>query len=136
MANRLRVGEKTGRSSWQHSASVPLPYLIVGIEQSLRRVRARGGRREALEPWPALAHAERIVQYQLSHLPKSWSQERQNLADRLCRLLLLRFAHTRIFADPSALAQCPAILLALSRVWQDEVSNEPGPSMDTLSRVQ
>lgn len=133
MLNNLREDGKYGQKSGGYDKRDVLPLVIVGVEQSLRRVQTRAGCKAALEPWPELAHAERIVQHQLAQLPPCWARDRQNLADRLCRLLLLRFAHTRIFADTTALEQCPAILLALSRVWRGESIVEQEQSVHTLS---
>ncbi|MGE0048050.1 MAG: hypothetical protein AB7T01_03850 [Acidithiobacillus sp.] len=133
MLNHLQAGERSeGAGEAGSRNNDALPLFIFGVEQTLRRVRTRAGYTVALEPWPELAHAERIVQHQLLQLPENWTRERQNLADRLCRLLLLRFAHTRIFADTSALEQCPAILLALSRVWWGEGMAVRGQDAETL----
>ncbi|WP_312263471.1 hypothetical protein [Candidatus Igneacidithiobacillus taiwanensis] len=82
-----------------------VPFFFRGLEAALRLSRRANSVADLIEPWPWLAHAERIVQFQLVQLPADWSPARQNLADRLCRLLLLRFAHARIFADLQALGK-------------------------------
>ena len=133
MLNDLRDDKKVRQSTEIFDPKDALPLVIFGVEQSLRRVQAHTGCKTVLEPWPELAHAERIVQHQLAQLPECWARDRQNLADRLCRLLLLRFAHTRIFADTTALAQCPAILLALSRVWRGESITAQEQGVHTLA---
>ncbi|MCE5359608.1 MAG: hypothetical protein JJ714_01120 [Acidithiobacillus sp.] len=109
-----------------------VPFFFRGLEAALRLSRRANSVADLIKPWPWLAHAERIVQFQLVQLPADWSPARQNLADRLCRLLLLRFAHARIFADLQALEQCPAILLALSRVWSGEEVEEEHMAVERL----
>ncbi|MCE5387075.1 MAG: hypothetical protein K0041_00645 [Acidithiobacillus sp.] len=99
----------------QSKVAPPLPFGVLVIRLLLRKIRTSPAK-GLEEPWPGLAHAERVISHQLCQLPGEWSKERQELADRLYRLLLLRLAQARIFADPASLSSCPAILAAIERL--------------------